>query len=417
MKTAGIMGILVLCSCTAGFAQSNDECRECHGDPDVTAEGPDGIEYSVFVDEDIFSASIHGDLECIECHEEFEDADFPHDDLDIRKVDCGLCHEDAVDEVSHSVHSPAFKDRAPDVPECSDCHGSHDIRAIDDPASRVSKVNQPQTCALCHADREITERNQIVLPDVISHYSESIHSKLILSGNADAATCSDCHHGHEILGPFEQHSTIFKLNIPGTCGTCHEAERDQYAMGVHAQSLNSGNKDAPVCTDCHSEHDILRPSNPGAPTYGVNVAVEVCSPCHASERLAKKYGFPSRRVETFAASYHGLALRGGRSAVANCGSCHGVHAILPSSDPRSRINPANLQETCGACHPNATENFARGSIHFSSELAENKLIYVVRMLYLVLIVVTIGFMLIHNGLDFLHRTRSLYRQKYGELRG
>ncbi len=415
MRLAGIAGMIVLFSCTLSLAQSNEECQECHDDPEATGENERRGEYSVYVDDELYSNSIHGDLDCIECHEELEGVDFPHDEIETRKVECGLCHEDAVAEVSHSVHSPKFRDRAPDIPGCSDCHGVHDILAVDDPASSVSKANQPRTCAVCHADEEITERNRIVLPNVISHYSESIHSRLIRSGNTEAATCSDCHHGHEILSPLEQHSTIFKPNIPKTCGACHEDALAQYDISLHAQSLNAGNKDAPVCTDCHSEHDILKPENPAAPTHGFNVAIEVCSPCHASERLAKKYGFRWRQVKSFSESYHGLALRGGKSTVANCGSCHGVHDILPSSDPRSRINPANLQETCGACHPNATENFARGSIHFTTELAENKLTYFVRMFYIFLITVTIGFMLIHNSLDFVHRVRILYQKKYPDL--
>ena len=53
----------------------------------------------------------------------------------------------------------------------------------------------------------------------------------------------------------------------------------------------------------------------------------------------------------------------GSSAVANCASCHGVHNILPSSDPKSTINHANLAHTCGQCHPGANDKFIANKVH------------------------------------------------------
>ena len=40
-------------------------------------------------------------------------------------------------------------------------------------------------------------------------------------------------------------------------------------------------------------------------------------------------------------------------AATDCASCHGIHAIFPSTDERSTVAPANLQATCGECHPAA----------------------------------------------------------------
>jgi hypothetical protein len=51
---------------------------------------------------------------------------------------------------------------------------------------------------------------------------------------------------------------------------------------------------------------------------------------------------PSDRLVSYDSSYHGLAAMGGSQTVANCVSCNGAHNILPSSDPRSTINPKNL---------------------------------------------------------------------------
>ena len=81
--------------------------------------------------------------------------------------------------------------------------------------------------------------------------------------------------------------------------------------------------------------------------------------------MGARYTRPANRVPTFEESYHGLAMREGVEAVANCASCHGVHNIFPPSDPRSTVSPANLAETCGKCHAGAGKRFAIGPVHIS----------------------------------------------------
>jgi hypothetical protein len=119
----------------------------------------------------------------------------------------------------------------------------------------------------------------------------------------------------------------------------------------------------------------------------------------------------AERLSTFEDSYHGLALRSGRLSVANCGSCHGVHNILPSSDLQSMINPANLATTCGKCHPNAGANFARGPVHMTEEQKEGKTVAIIRAIYISLIVVLVGGMVIHNGLDFIRKSKHVLRRE------
>ena len=54
---------------------------------------------------------------------------------------------------------------------------------------------------------------------------------------------------------------------------------------------------------------------------------------------------------SYLASYHGMASKVGSNTVANCASCHGVHNILPSSDPRSTINSRQLGEDLRTVSP------------------------------------------------------------------
>ena len=99
--------------------------------------------------------------------------------------------------------------------------------------------------------------------------------------------------------------------------------------------------------------------------------------------------------------------------MANCASCHGVHNILPSSDPKSTINPKNLPKTCGQCHPGAGTRFAISQVHVAEGAAEPAALRLVREFYLLLIPVTIGLMLLHNGGDWV---RKLIRLRFARTR-
>jgi formate dehydrogenase gamma subunit len=200
-------------------------------------------------------------------------------------------------------------------------------------------------------------------------------------------------------------SRVSKEHLPEVCAVCHGAIAVEYAGGIHAEALRKGSHDAPVCTDCHGEHSIFEHTDPRSRVAAANVSAEVCSPCHSSLRLTEKYGIASDRFQSFSDSYHGLAIRGGAVEVANCASCHGAHGIRPSSDPTSSVNKNNLAKTCGRCHPGANESFAIGNVHVLVEKEQEPVLYWIARLYIGLIVLVVGGMLFHNGLDLVRKTR------------
>jgi len=106
-------------------------------------------------------------------------------------------------------------------------------------------------------------------------------------------------------------------------------------------------------------------------------------------------------VTTYLDSYHGLASEGGSAVVANCASCHGVHNILPSSDPRSTINRANLDATCGKCHQGVTQKFTLTKVHLDGSRSRDVgsvAVRWIRWFYLGLIFAVIGAMFLHNAI-------------------
>jgi hypothetical protein len=60
----------------------------------------------------------------------------------------------------------------------------------------------------------------------------------------------------------------------------------------------------------------------------------------------------------FKTSVHGKRLLQGDTKVAVCIDCHGVHDLRPASDPRSKVSPMNVAQTCSRCHSDA--NYMQG---------------------------------------------------------
>jgi cytochrome b subunit of formate dehydrogenase len=293
-----------------------------------------------------------------------------------------------------------------------DCHGSpHELLPASDPKSRVNHANIPATCGTCHGQKQMMEASGHSAQPFLS-YEDSVHGRAVAAGSERAAVCTDCHGAHEILAASDPNSSIFKFNVPATCAKCHGPVKQEFMQSIHGQAIARGNGQAPVCTDCHGIHTIKSHADPNSSVSAQNLARITCARCHEGVRLSQEFGLASRRVSTYLQSYHGLASELGSAVVANCASCHGVHNILPSSDPRSTINRANLVKTCGQCHPGVTEKFVAAQVHVNAPLsADTGSIAVrwIRKFYLSLIALVIGGMVLHNLIIW--RRKALLRRK------
>jgi formate dehydrogenase gamma subunit len=376
-------------------ALDDDDCLACHGDESAV----DDTGRSVFVNAERRAASVHGGFACADCHGEI--TEYPHP-KPVPRARCASCHEDTAEEFAASVHASARRNGDRSAPGCTSCHGpAHEILPADDPRSRVSKKILPETCGACHANPDFVARHNLPFARPVETYRLSVHGRAVQEGNDAAATCSDCHGSHSTVPARDPKSPINHWNVAKTCSRCHEEIGKVFAESIHGQAVGRGATGAPVCTDCHGEHAILAPAEPGSLVNPARVSSVTCGRCHADERLAQQYNLPAENVAAYRDSFHGLAQRSGSQTVANCASCHGIHNILPSKDPRSTVNPANLGKTCGACHPGAGQRFAIGPIHVRPGTAtEHPVVRLIRVLYVWLIPLTLGFMVLHNLLDF-----------------
>lgn len=319
-------------------------------------------------------------------------------------------HKDAHAATESSIHSKVAAKGKPGA-TCLDCHATGgDMSTIlpgENPKSTIYRANIAQTCGRCHNDPAMMKDNGVTNRPFLA-YQESVHGKALSHGNLKAAVCTDCHNNHNILKPNDDRSSISKFNVAATCGRCHGEISLEFTNSVHGTSLARGNYQSPNCTDCHGIHGIKEQAG-----NRKALGLVSCSQCHGGVRLAQDYGIPSGRVTSFEDSYHGRAMKLGSDVVADCASCHGVHNILPSSNPRSLINSANLVTTCGQCHLGAGENFAKGKVHLETGVSEDIGTVGkewVRIIYLILIFGVVGGMLAHNGLIW-YRKAAAKRNK------
>ena len=367
---------------TPGKAQANSDCLGCHSD----ASMQDASGHSISVDGHKFGDSVHGIQQCTDCHADIKG--YPHPDK-IAPVDCSKCHVDEAKGLGGSVHS-----NSADHP-CTSCHGdAHSIFPKTDPRSAVYPLNVPKTCGTCHGTEGMAKKHG--LASVYPMYIDSIHGfALSKEGLLVAANCQSCHGSHHILSRKDPVSPTYKTNIPDTCGKCHAGITADYELGVHGKAIAAGKLDAPVCSDCHTAHAIEQPT---ADAFRMQ-STPICGNCHKD------------KFSTYRDTFHSqLSSLGGYVETARCWDCHGAHEVLPASDPRSPVNPANLVKTCGRCHAGANASFVKYQPHANARNRKlNPALYFIRLFMNLLLASVLTFFVIHTVL-------WLIRARYDQIK-
>ncbi len=458
------------------FSQESAECLACHSDKTLTKKiGKRTI--SLFFNEKKFEKSIHSQFECINCHSDLEGKEMPHDEQ-LEKVQCGNCHTLQQRLYNDCLHGKANNKGDKLAPSCKDCHGTHEILAIKDPASNVDPLRIPYVCGKCHKEGSPVQLQRTIhQSNILENYSESIHGEgLLKKGLAVTATCVSCHTAHQILPHTDSRSTIARKNIANTCANCHKqieevhrkiikgelwekeihvlpacvdchqphkarkvfydqgmADRDclrchdnpdikskndgrslfvntndlmiskhnriscsqchsdvspsktracesikqkvncatchaatveNYQKSIHGQYFAKNDPNAPTCNECHGTHKVLGKKDSKSPIFPTNIP-KLCAKCHQEgQKAAVRYvGSEHEIINNYTESIHGKGLlKSGLIITAVCTDCHTAHTELPTDDPNSSVNKANIGATCGKCHHGIEEQFL-SSIH------------------------------------------------------
>ena len=326
----------------------NSECLDCHEAEFVPRKKGQEPEW-VGVRPELFAKSVHGKLNCVDCHATITDPDHPSK---LPAAQCGTCHDDEVKQYANSIHGMSHQMGASDAASCASCHGTHEMVPVKQLDSPVFKLNLPKTCGTCHDDAKMTKDYRMGQSDAAAHYLDSIHGQaLVKMGLVVAPSCNDCHGVHDIKRSIDKDSRSNHANIATTCGTCHLGIEETYNASVHGQLLAKGDPQGPVCTDCHSAHDIEKPAN----AHFKQMSDQSCGKCHED------------RLLHYRDTYHGKAMALGQpnvaTDVAGCYDCHGHHDVHPVSDPRSRLHTDKIVGTCGQCHEGINVNFTKFQAH------------------------------------------------------
>ena|SRR5579884_513745 len=196
---------------------------------------------------------------------------------------CGGCHGDAAfmrkynpslrtDQLSQyvtSVHGKLLAKGDTKVAVCIDCHGVHDLRAVNDVQSSVYPLNIAKTCSRCHADAEYMKSYSIPT-DQFAKYNTSVHhDALAVRGDLSAPTCTTCHGNHGAAPPGVS-------TVQNVCSNCHVFQAQLYEKSPHRKAFQDAG--LPGCVTCHGNHGVLHPTdeNIGAGPKAF------CTQCHVS---------------------------------------------------------------------------------------------------------------------------------------
>ncbi|HET9796036.1 MAG TPA: cytochrome c3 family protein [Thermoanaerobaculia bacterium] len=372
-------------------------CKSCHGTHDVLRPGTPGSPTSTMQIPRL----------CGGCHREGSAVSLT------RKIP----QTNILGNYMDSIHGEGLFKRGLIVAAvCTSCHTAHFVLPHNDPRSSIAKENIAKTCTKCHAQIEIVHRKVIrgelwekqphLIPACVDCHSPHKIRKVFYSQGMADQDCLRCHgdpnlkgtRGGETVSMFTDakelaHSRHAKIAC-GQCHTggdpsktrpcltiaarvdcsiCHAAVVDQYKESRHGQLFAQGSPDAPSCQDCHSPHGTLSKTDLNSPTFSRNVPA-LCARCHrAGEKAAVRYrGAQKNIVENYLESIHGKGLmESGLTVTANCADCHSAHRELPSADPRSTVNRANVALTCAKCHRGIYELF-NASVHSTAVTRTNK---------------------------------------------
>ena len=387
-----LVGLFMLLNTLNVLAQSNDDCMNCHNDPELT-KIRSGKKISLYVKPTALDHSVHKTLECVDCHAEAAVSDFPHPET-LKPVDCGQCHDDAREKYFRGIHGRAFLANDKYAPDCKECHGSHDILKSDMPESRTYKMNIPVLCGTCHREgAPVARAYNISEHNILENYSEGIHGQgLYKKGLIVSATCNDCHGNHLILPHTNVSSTISPKNVAATCMKCHSRIEDVHVKVINKELWEKKPGAIPACTSCHPPHKVELKNLVATITdktclkchekdethkivdnKTVSLKVNVndlassshknitCVKCHSDvtanlNRPCETVGkvdcsnCHAEESDIYFSSGHGEAYFAKKENAPYCTDCHGTHLVKPKSDETSPVFRSAIPTLCGECH-------------------------------------------------------------------
>jgi len=186
-----------------------------------------------------------------------------------------------------------------------------------------------QVCLGCHGaagmDKKLADGDTLQLHVPAGPYLQSVHG---------ANGCTSCHTDVDpAKHPPEKNDIAskrsFSTGMTQVCRACHADKFEQWDTSIHAALVRAGNPNAPVCTDCHNPHAVIK----GA---AAQVDQVPCKNCHADIFTAYRGSMHAKSRLASKDSYAPI-----------CSGCHTAHDVKPVSSSVIGLGP---EQACFGCH-------------------------------------------------------------------
>jgi len=330
-------------------------CLTCHANRGLTKTLENKEILSLFIDKDLFSQSVHKNIDCNGCHTGYMAAHVAKKKTIKSKKEyaqkasqvCSTCHPD--DQLNKiPLHATLMKQGT-----CVECHGSHYIKSMEEWKKGLTET---QYCFTCH-EKAITKRleNGEILSLRVnrSAFKNSIHGNL---------PCSSCHPefsktSHPIRS-FKS-KNAYTAQATKACSTCHPDDQLKKSP-IHGSLMAKAS-----CVECHGSHTVR----------GIKVAkatadeTEYCLSCHRGS-----LSMTMANGERLSVYVDGASLKNSAHGSLLCTACH--TEFSKSQHPMRRfesIRAYKLERAklCSKCHPDAYTQYEQ-SIHYTLFKAGNK---------------------------------------------
>ncbi len=198
---------------TVELSEETQACLDCHDKESKQKQLDNGEFLSLHVSTKAFTASMHKETDCEDCHSDIDGKTHGKVAADITsrrdyalgmQDSCLTCHKKKVTEYGDSVHAAMIKDGNQKAPLCSDCHQPHTVLS-----SKIDEPIEATPCAKCHKE-------------IFKAYAEDVHGVARVAKGASAPICADCHKAHDVK------AASMGTGVKDSCISCHKDSVKQH---------------------------------------------------------------------------------------------------------------------------------------------------------------------------------------------
>ncbi len=214
-------------------------------------------------------------------------------------------------------------------------------------AQPAEVLDQDKACFGCHGFAGMTKKakNGDTIPLNLSRddFAKSVHA---------TGGCASCHSDVALpkhpgdAKPVDS-ARAYSVAKVEACRMCHTDKFKQWDGSIHAALVRDGNPAAPICTNCHNPHAVIK----GAASAMASVP---CKGCHSNVYAA------------YAGSVHGKLRDSGQIAAPLCAGCHTAHSIKPANLALG----TGLNSACTGCHTDVADQhrswLPNSELHFEA---------------------------------------------------